>query len=281
MLWGCAVSDVTRILSQIEQGNGKAADEPLPLIYDKFLKLAPTQRPLDRRDFGSFSIFLPRTCLRLEIFFGSSDKEGVMPPDSEHGTDDLLDRIRRGDEAAEGELLRHFRDRLRRMVAARMDDRLTPRIDPSDVVQEALVVAHSRLAEYLQEADSPFYPWLRQITWERLVEAHRQHIGTNKRSVRKEVSMQLSDGSVIYLAERLTSSETGPSRQLVRKELRERIRRILSELPDMDREILILKHLEELTNSEAAAVLGITVVAAKKRYLRALGRVRKLMDKEV
>jgi RNA polymerase sigma-70 factor (ECF subfamily) len=197
---------------------------------------------------------------------------------SKHDTAELLDRIRGGDQAAEGELLRHYRARLRRMVAARIDDRLTPRVDPSDVVQEALVVAHRRLAEYLKQDDSPFYPWLRQIAWDRLVEAHRQHIGADKRSVRKEVSMELSNGSVIHLAEQLTSSESGPSRQLVRQELRDRIRAILSELPELDREILILKHLEELTNSEAAAVLGISVVAVKKRYLRALGRVRKLMD---
>ena len=167
------------------------------------------------------------------------------------------------------------------MVAARMDDRVAPRVDPSDVVQEALVVAHERLSEYLKQADSPFYPWLRQIGWDRLVEAHRKHIDSDKRSVRREVSMQLSEASAVHLAQQMPANSTSPSRHLVRKELRGRIRAILGELPDLDREILILKHLEELSNSECAAVLGITVMAVKKRYLRALSRVRDLMDREV
>ena len=204
-----------------------------------------------------------------------------MSSASDHDTAELLDRIRNGDQTGSGELLGRFRPRLRRMVTARMDDRLAPRVDPSDVVQEALLVAHERLSEYLKQADSPFYPWLRQIAWDRLVDSHRQHIQADKRSVRREVSMQLSDCSAIHLAQQIATSATGPSRHLVRKELRGRIRAILGELPDLDREILILKHLEELTNPECAAVLRITVVAVKKRYLRALSRVRSLMGREV
>lgn len=204
-----------------------------------------------------------------------------MPRASDHETTGLLKRIRNGDQAATGELLGRFRPRLCRMVAARMDDRVTARVDPSDVVQEALVVAHGRLPDYLEEADSPFYPWLRQIAWDRLVDAHRRHIHADKRSVCREVRMQLSDASAIHLAQQMATSATGPSSHLVRQELRGRIRAILGELADLDREILILKHLEELSNSECAAVLGITLVAVKKRYLRALSRVRKLMDREV
>jgi len=167
------------------------------------------------------------------------------------------------------------------MIAARMDDRVAARVDPSDVVQEALVVANQRLSEYLKQADSPFYPWLRQIGWDRLVEAHRRHIHADKRSVRREVSVQLSEASAIHLAHRMAGNSSTPSRHLVREELRSRIRAILDDLPDLDREILILKHLEELSNSECAAVLGITEVAVKKRYWRALNRVRKLMDRQL
>lgn len=203
-----------------------------------------------------------------------------MPRASDHDTTELLDRIRRGDQTAKGELLGRFRPRLRRMVAARMDDRVAPRVDPSDVVQEALAAADRRLPEYLKQADSPFYPWLRQIAWDRLVDAHREHLHAAKRSVRREVSMQLSEASAICLAKQMAASATSPSGHLARKELRARIRAILGELADLDREILILKHLEELSNSECATVLGITIVAVKKRYLRALGRVRSLMDRE-
>lgn len=204
-----------------------------------------------------------------------------MSSAADHNTTELLDRIRRGDQTATGELLGRFRPRLRRMVAARIDDRVARRIDPSDVVQETLAVAHKRLSEYLKQADSPFYPWLRQIGLDRLVEAHRQHIYAEKRSVSREVSMQLSEASAVHLAHRIVTSATGPSSHLIRKELRGRIRAILGELSELDREILILKHLEELSNSECAAVLGITVVAVKKRYLRALTRVRSLMDRMV
>ena len=167
------------------------------------------------------------------------------------------------------------------MVAARIDDRVARRVDPSDVVQEALAVAHERLSEYLKQPDSPFYPWLRQIGLDRLVEAHRQHIYAEKRSVCREVSMQLSEASAGHLAQQMATNASGPSSQLVRKELRGRIRAILDELSDLHWEILILKHLEELSNSECAAVLEITVVAVKKRYVRALTRVRSLMDREV
>jgi RNA polymerase sigma-70 factor (ECF subfamily) len=199
---------------------------------------------------------------------------------SDHDSTDLLDRIRSGDQTARDELLDRFRPQLRRMVAARMDDRMATRVDPSDVVQEALVVAHRRLPEYLKQDDSPFYPWLRQIAWDRLIEAHREHIRAGKRSVRREVSMQLSEASSQCLAKQMAASGTSPSRHFARKELQGQIRAILGELADLDREILILKHLEELSNSECATVLGITIVAVKKRYLRALTRVRSLMDGE-
>jgi RNA polymerase sigma-70 factor (ECF subfamily) len=166
------------------------------------------------------------------------------------------------------------------MVAARMDDRVAARVDPSDVVQEALVIANQRLSEYLMQVDSPFYPWLRQIGWERLKGVHRQHIHADKRTVCREVSMQLSEASVVQLAQQVAGDAASPSGHVARRELRNRIRAILEELPQLDREILVLKHLEELSNSECAAVLDVTVMVVKKRYLRALTRVRKLMDRE-
>ena len=199
---------------------------------------------------------------------------------SDQTTAELLDRIRGGDEKATGELLGLFRPRLRRMVAARMDDRVAARVDPSDVVQEALAAAHRRLPEYLNQVDSPSYPWLRQIAWDRLIDAHREHLHAKRRSVHKEMSMHLSEASSVCLAEQMAATGSGPSGHLIRRELRGRIRAVLGELAELDREILILKHLEELTNSECAAVLGITVPAVKKRYLRALTRVRSLMDRE-
>jgi len=195
-------------------------------------------------------------------------------------TEELLDRVRGGDQSAVEELFARHRLRLRRMVAARMDERVARRADPSDVVQEALSVAYQRLPEYLNHARIAFYPWVRQIAWDRLVDLHRQHIYAGKRTVCQERSMQLSGTSAIQLAERLVSSQTGPSQHMVREELRARVRAILAKLADGDHEILIMKHLEELSNSECAAILEVSVAAVKKRHLRALGRVRKLMEDE-
>ena len=164
---------------------------------------------------------------------------------------------------------------------ARLDERLASRVDPSDVVQDVMTLACRRLSEYLEGARFPFYPWLRQIAWDRLVDIHRRHLHANKRTVRQEVSLELSEASAVQLAQRLVSSQTGPTKHLLRKELRARVRALLARLADGDREVLVLKHLEELSNSECAAVLGTSVEAVKKRYLRALARVRSLMDNDM
>lgn len=196
---------------------------------------------------------------------------------SDRETDELLARLRDGDRSAEGELLTRHRPRLRRMITARLDERLASRIDPSDVVQDTMIRACRKLPEYLEGPPFPFYPWLRRIAWDRLVELHRQHLQATKRAVRQEGPLQLSEASAMQLAQRLASSKTGPTKHLLRRELRARVRSLLAKLADGDREVLVLKHLEELSNPECAAVLGISVEAVKKRYVRALARVRTLM----
>ena len=204
-----------------------------------------------------------------------------MAASSDQEIEELLARLRGGDRSAAEELFARHRPRLRRMITARLDERLASRIDPSDVVQDAMTLACRRLSDYLEEPRIPFYPWLRQVAWDRLVEVHRQHLHANKRTVRQEVSLELSEASAMQLAQRLVSSKTGPSKHLLRKELRARVRALLARLADGDREVLVLKHLEELSNSECAAVLGTSVEAVKKRYLRALARVRSLMDNDL
>jgi RNA polymerase sigma-70 factor (ECF subfamily) len=166
------------------------------------------------------------------------------------------------------------------MITARLDERLASRIDPSDVVQDTMIRACRKLPEYLEGPPFPFYPWLRRIAWDRLVELHRQHLQATKRAVRQEGPLQLSEASAMQLAQRFASSKTGPTKHLLRKELRARVRSLLAKLADGDREVLVLKHLEELSNSECAAVLGISVEAVKKRYVRALVRVRTHMGND-
>jgi RNA polymerase sigma-70 factor (ECF subfamily) len=190
----------------------------------------------------------------------------------------LLARARGGEEAAQEALLIQHRERLRRMVAVRLDPRISARVDPSDVVQEALAVAAELLPDYLREQPIPFYPWLRRLAWERLVKLHRQHIGTKKRSVAREVMHTLPDDSVDALALLVVGDNSSPSKHAVRKELQNRVRVALDELGERDREVLILRYLEQLTASEIAAIMGSTPGAIKVRHLRALERLRHLLS---
>jgi RNA polymerase sigma-70 factor (ECF subfamily) len=198
----------------------------------------------------------------------------VHQPDTEQ----LLDRAAAGDAAARGALLVRHRDRLRRMVAVRLDPRLAARVDPSDVVQDTLAEADRRLGEYLRDRPVPFYPWLRQIAGDRLGAEYRRHVRAGRRSVgREESPAALPEGSVMALADRLLDRGPGPSEAARRAELRDRVRRALDGLPPTEREVLALRYLEELTAREVGAVLGIGEEAAKKRALRALRRLHEAL----
>ncbi|UCG17358.1 MAG: sigma-70 family RNA polymerase sigma factor [Phycisphaerales bacterium] len=194
-------------------------------------------------------------------------------------TEDLIRRASDGDEAAVEELLARYRDRLRQMVAVRIDPRLLGRFDASDVVQEALVEASRKLPEYLQDQPLPFYPWLRQIAWERLVDARRRHVQARKRAVgRQQQQHTLPDRSTMALADRLIASGTSPSGKFARAELRDHMRAALNALPSRDREVLVLRHLEQLSTCEIASVMGMTEGAVKTRHVRALQRLRGLLN---
>jgi RNA polymerase sigma-70 factor (ECF subfamily) len=195
-------------------------------------------------------------------------------------TDELLRKARFGDKSARDRLLARHRERLRRMVAVRMDDRLSARVDPSDVVQEALVVASRQFPAYLRNPPLPLYPWLRQIAWNRLVDLNRRHIQSAKRSVRREESLGISGTSAAELAEQLVARESGPVKRALVNEMKGRVRAALAQLGTMDREILILRHLEQLSAAESAAILKITPSAAKQRHVRALRRIRRLLHDE-
>jgi RNA polymerase sigma-70 factor (ECF subfamily) len=189
--------------------------------------------------------------------------------------EELIDRARRGDAEARQQLLMRHRDRLRRMVAVHLDRRITARIDPSDVVQEALMDAAQKLSHYLEERPLPFYPWLRRLAWDHLVRLHQHHLATQKRSALREEKQAfgLPDESVLELAQRLVSPGSSPSRHLLREELRDRMRAALNQLVEGDREVLILRYLEQLSMSEIAAVLDLQEGAVKMRHTRALRRL--------
>jgi RNA polymerase sigma-70 factor (ECF subfamily) len=199
---------------------------------------------------------------------------------SEPETEQLLAAASQGDATARGRLLERHRPRLNRMVAVRLDRRVAARVDPSDVVQETLAVAARGLDDYLRERPLPFFPWLRRLAWLRVTDAHRRHLHAGRRTVAREESAGLPDESVLELAERLAAPGNGPSAALSRRERATRVRAALDRLPERDREILVLRYLEDLTTAETAAVLECSEGATKVRLLRALRRLRDLLDGE-
>ncbi|HLW66301.1 MAG TPA: sigma-70 family RNA polymerase sigma factor [Gemmataceae bacterium] len=200
-----------------------------------------------------------------------------MPASADPDTGELLDRSAAGDTSARGRLLDRHRERLRRMVAVRIDPRLAARVDPSDVVQKALAEADARLNRYLRARPLPFYPWLRQLAQDRLAQLYRRHIRAGRRSVGREEGVSLSDRSAAELAERLFARGSSPSRHVIQSELRSRVRAALAALPETDREVLVLRNLEQLSVAVTAGVLGLTEGAVKMRHVRALAKLREAL----
>jgi RNA polymerase sigma-70 factor (ECF subfamily) len=195
-------------------------------------------------------------------------------------TEELLQRAGGGDDAARQQVLLRHQHRLRQMVAVRMDRRLAARVDPSDLVQEALMDAHQKLSDYIRKRPLPFYPWLRRLAWERLVQLHRRHLHAGRRSVLREEAPALPDESAAELADRLGGKTSSPSGRAVRQELRDRLRTALARLNDRDREVLVLRYLEQLPTADIAAVLGISAGAVRVRHTRALTRLHALLGEE-
>ena len=205
-----------------------------------------------------------------------------MKAGGEPDTEELLDRAGMGDPLARQDLLARHRSRLRQMVALRIDRRMAARVDPSDVVQDALADAARNLDDYLETRPIPFYPWLRQFAWERLIQLHRFHLQAKRRSVAREELriFDLPADSEAALTERLAYSAKNPGARLLEDELRGRVQAAIEELPPRDREVLVLRYLEQLNTAEIASVLGISESAVKTRHRRALERLRKRLDVE-
>lgn len=195
-------------------------------------------------------------------------------------TSDTLARAAGGDAAAWRELLARHHDRLRRMVAVRLDPRLQGRVDPSDVLQEAYLDAATQLAGYLANPAVPFFLWLRSLTGTRLAKAHRAHLGTQARDAAREVSLYhrtVPAASSAALAAQLLGHELRPSEVAVREEMKLCLEEALNGMDPLDREVLTLRHFEQLSTPEAATVLGVSEAAAGKRYIRALRRLKDVL----
>jgi RNA polymerase sigma-70 factor (ECF subfamily) len=196
-------------------------------------------------------------------------------------TDDLVWKAQHGDDAALGALFTRYRDRLRKMVLLRLDRRLVGRLDASDVLQEAYLDVARRFPEYAAAPTVPVYLWLRVLTGQRLIDLHRQHLGTHMRDAALEVSLYrgaLPQASSASLAQQMLAGLTSPTQAAVRAELQLQLQDALNELDPLDREVVVLRHFEELNNVETAQVLGIEPPAASKRYMRAIRRLKAVLE---
>jgi RNA polymerase sigma-70 factor (ECF subfamily) len=188
----------------------------------------------------------------------------------------LLEQVQQGDSEAVQRLLARYRPDLRAFVAARLDPKVRARVDPSDVVQETQLEVVRRMHDYLDRRPMPFHLWVRKLAYERLLNARRDHREAGRRSVDREVD--LPEQSSLLLARPLLAGGPSPSRLLAARELADRIGQAVAQLAEADREILLLRHVEELSYAEVAQLLDIEPATARKRYGRALLRLRKVLS---
>jgi RNA polymerase sigma-70 factor (ECF subfamily) len=192
-------------------------------------------------------------------------------------TENLLNLAREGQDGAVDRLLDVHREPLRRLIGMRLDPALAARLDASDIVQEVLLEAHKRLAEYLRDPSMPFRLWLRHLAQDHVIDAHRRHRQAQRRSLDREqplVPAVLADHSSTELAGQLLDTERTPASEAIQRELQRRLDLAIGDLDDDDREIILMRHREQLSNQETAQALGLSEAAASMRYLRAIRRLR-------
>ena len=195
-------------------------------------------------------------------------------------TQNLLAGARRGDLVAVNRLLERHRAALRKLIQMRLDRQIARRVDASDVVQDVLLEANTRLQDYLADPRLPFHLWLRQLAQDRMIDMYRRHRGAQRRSLDREQSLaapQFFDQSGIDLMGQLADHELTPAAASIRNELEARFVVAIDQLNEEEREIILMRHFEQLSNSEAADALGLTEAAAGMRHLRALRKLRGIL----
>ena len=198
-------------------------------------------------------------------------------PDS---TKRLLDDARTGDHAAVDRLLGEFRGPLRKVIDLRLDPVLGRRVDASDIVQDVLIEANQRLTDYLKNPTMPFHLWLRHLAQDRIIDTHRRHRQAQRRSIDKEQPIQRpawADQSSVQLVAQLIDTDQTPASAAIQQELQRRLTDALAQIGDDDREVILMRHHEQLSNQDVAAALDLTEAAASMRYLRALRKLRAVL----
>ena len=209
-----------------------------------------------------------------------NEKTNSIWPDGEV-TAELLNNVRDGQAVAVEELMDRHRNSLRRMIHLRLDQRLMQRMDVSDVIQDVLIEANRRLTDYLSDPVMPFHLWIRQIAKDRIIDAHRRHRVSAKRSIDREQPQPGKgpfDQSTIELANQFRDQALTPAAAATQRELAQQIESAVQLLRENDREIILMRHYEQLNNQEIAQSLGLTEPAASMRYLRALKRLREIIE---
>jgi RNA polymerase sigma-70 factor (ECF subfamily) len=201
-------------------------------------------------------------------------------PDSD-SINELISEAARGDRQAASALFERFHDRLLKMIRLRMDRRLQGRVDSEDILQEAYLDASQRLADFAAHPPTSFFLWLRFLAAQKLIDAQRHHLGVEKRNAGMEVSLYqgpIPEASSASLAAQLLGRLTSPSQAAIRAEFQLKVQEILNSMDAIDREILVLRHFEYLSNNEVAELLGIGKATASKRYVSALRRLKKILS---
>ncbi len=224
-------------------------------------------------------LFCRNSKIAVGRFFGDN---GSMWPEQKP-TEELLAKAKDGNDSAVNQLMDRHRNSLRHLIRMRLDARIQKRVDVSDVIQDVLVEANRRLETYIGNPIMPFHLWLRQIAKDRIIDAHRRHRVSAKRSVDREQGMVIPRGhdhSSIQLASLLGDGQLTPAAAALQKEMAAKVEAAISNLDDKDCEIITMRHYEHLTNQEIGKVLGLTEPAASMRYLRAIKRLKTLMQNE-
>jgi RNA polymerase sigma-70 factor (ECF subfamily) len=196
--------------------------------------------------------------------------------------DEQVRKLRAGDPNALAELFSFYKAQLRSMIDLRMDPRLNGRVSGSDILQEAYIDALKRIPHFFEKPDMPFYLWLRLVAQQRLVDVHRRHLGAEMRDVHREVTLDghaAPNASSMSLAAHLAARVDSPSQAAMKNETLVLLEQALAGMDPVDREILALRHFEELTNDEVASVLNLKKAAASNRYVRALQRLKEILEK--
>ncbi len=194
--------------------------------------------------------------------------------------DALIAQAVRGDQQAANTLFARFHDRLLKMIRLRMDRRLNGRVDSEDILQEAYLDASQRLPDFAAHPPSSFFLWLRFLAAQKLIDAQRHHLGVDKRNAALEVSLYrkpMPEATSASLAAQLLGRLTSPSLAAIRAETQLKVQEVLNAMDPIDREVLVLRHFEHLSNNEVAELLGISKAAASKRYVSALKRLKEVL----